>query len=279
MPYSTIISADELQQQINQVVVIDCRFALEDPSLGLARYAQAHLPNAIYADLDQHLSSPINDISGRHPLPKFDHLIKQLCAWGIHAHTQVVTYDDMSGFFAARLWWLLKALGHQNVAVLDGGIQAWQTAGHLVETDIPLLAACQYIATPNEHSWWDIQQLQQHLAANDCILIDARAKSRFNGDEEPIDPVAGHIPGAVNLPITENLNSQGQLLAPAQLRENYHALIGNISSQSVVHSCGSGVFACFGVLSMEVAGLPGSKLYPGSWSEWCRDPDRGIATR
>lgn len=279
MPYSTIISAGQLQQQINELIVVDCRFALEDPTQGLSRYHRGHIPNAIYADLDQHLSSPISNTSGRHPLPNFADLSDQLGRWGIHPQTQLVAYDDMSGFFAARLWWLLKTLGHQNVAVLDGGIQAWQAAGYPIETDIPTPATCQYEALPDEHRWWDIQELQQHLTANDCVLIDARTKPRFDGDEEPIDPVAGHIPGAVNLPITDNLNAQGQFLAPAQLRKNYQALIGNTPPANVVHNCGSGVFACFGILSMEVAGLSASKLYPGSWSEWCRDPARGVATR
>lgn len=258
--------------------MIDCRFALEDPSLGIARYRQSHLPGASFADLDQNLSSPIYATSGRHPLPAFDALASQLGKWGINSATQVVAYDDMSGFFASRLWWLLRTLGHQKVAVLEGGIQAWQAAGQPLEAATPKINHTHFKARIDEQAWWDVDELQQQLNRRDCVLIDVRTKLRFDGIEEPIDPVAGHIPGAVNLPITENLDAKGYFLDAANLRNNYQRLIGDVMPDKVAHNCGSGVFACFGVLAMEVAGLPGSKLYPGSWSEWIRDPSRGVAT-
>lgn len=278
MPFTTLISAKELAQHYDDCIVIDCRFALDDVSLGESLYQQGHLPDARYADLDKHLSSPITASSGRHPLPDFDKLIAQLGNWGIDHHAQVVAYDDMSGFYASRLWWLLRTLGHQNVAVLDGGIQAWQATVQRQQTKLPSISPCQYTAKLNRHAWRDVNELQQHIAADDCVLIDARAKERFAGSNEPIDPIAGHIPSAVNYPITENLNDEGKFLDSGSLRKHYQHLINKSPADKVVHYCGSGVFSCFAILAMEIAGLYGSKLYPGSWSEWIRDPARGVAT-
>ncbi len=278
MSYSTLISTEHLQQAYDDCVVVDCRFALNEPTLGETLYWQGHLPKARYADLDKHLSSPITPTSGRHPLPDFEKLMTQLGQWGIDRDTQVITYDDMSGFFASRLWWLMKTLGHQHVAVLDGGMQAWQAISGKLETNAPQVSVCTYSGQVNRGAWWDVSQLQQNLSANDCVLIDVRAKERFDGTEEPIDSIAGHIPGALNIPITELLDEQGKFLQPGSLRQQYQRVIGSTMPNKVVHSCGSGVFACFGILAMEAAGLSGAKLYPGSWSEWIRDPKRGIET-
>lgn len=189
----------------------------------------------------------------------------------------MVAYDDASGMFAARLWWLLRTLGHTSVNVLEGGIQAWEAIGQALETGIPHCTARQFKPQLNRDAWRDVEQLQQDLSSGTWVLIDARARERFDGINEPIDPVAGHIPGSVNMPITENLSNEGYFLTPESLRNNYAGLIGNVPPEQVIHSCGSGVFACFGILAMEVAGLKGSRLYPGSWSEWIRDSDREIA--
>jgi len=279
VPYTTLISAAELSRELETCLVIDCRFSLADTQLGEQQYRKAHIPGARYAHLDHHLSNPITPTSGRHPLPDFDQLIEQIRVWGIGNHNQVIAYDDANGAYASRLWWLLRTLGHTQVAVLEGGIQTWESNGYTLESTLPDAQKTAFAAHLNRHAWWDIDELQQHLKAKDCVLIDARAKQRFDGISEPIDPVAGHIPGSVNLFIGDILDSRGLFLKPEQLREQYQQCIGDIHPSQAIHSCGSGVFACFGILAMEVAGLKGSKLYPGSWSEWIRDPARGVATR
>ncbi|MEE9448154.1 MAG: sulfurtransferase [Arenicellales bacterium] len=281
MPFTTLISVADLSHSLTlkpTLITVDCRFSLADTGLGKKLYLQGHLPNARYAHLDAHLSSPITPTSGRHPLPDFTQLTTQIEQWGITNQSQVVVYDDVSGGFAARLWWLLRTLGYDNVAVLNGGIQAWQAAGHSLETELPHCTPSQFQTQLDDQSWWDINELQQHLTNNDCVLIDARATERFEGLEEPIDSVAGHIPGSVNLPTSENLDQHGLFLNADMIKAHYQALIGEIDAKQVVHSCGSGVFACFGVLAMEYAGLGGSKIYPGSWSEWIRDTKRDVAT-
>lgn len=278
MPYTTLISAAELSRQLENCLVIDCRFSLADTQQGEQAYLRAHIPGARYAHLDRDLSSPITPSSGRHPLPDFERLIDKVQAWGITNNSQVIAYDDANGAYASRLWWLLRTLGHTNVAVLEGGFQAWEAANYALESTPPECQKTEFTAHLDRQAWWDIDTLQQHLAAKDCVLIDARAKERFDGISEPIDPIAGHIPGSVNLFIGDNLDQQGFFLSPSQLRAQYLQCTADIKPSQTIHSCGSGVFACFGILAMEVAGLRGSKLYPGSWSEWIRDPARGVAT-
>ncbi len=278
MPYTTLISAESLARHQADCLIIDCRFSLADTDLGEKLYHQGHIAGARYAHLDRHLSREITPETGRHPLPDFDILAAQLGLWGISEQSRVVVYDDTAGSFASRLWWLLRTLGHPKVAVLEGGIQAWLTAGELLETDLPACSPAQFKPALIKANWSDIEQLQQALATGETLLIDARAKERFDGVSEPIDPVAGHIPGSVNMPVTENLDTRGFFLPVEALRKNYLSVMGEAAPEHVTHSCGSGVFACFGVLAMEIAGLKGSKIYPGSWSEWIRDPTRGIAT-
>lgn len=278
MAYTTLISNSALEQHLSEYLIIDCQFNLADTTQGERQYREAHIPGARYADLDKHLSSPITANSGRHPLPEFDTLIEQIQAWGISNDTQVIVYDDAGGTYAARLWWLLRALGHTTVAVLEGGIPAWAASGKPLESAFPKITPGSFTPALKRDSWWDIAELQRHFMAKNCILIDARSKERFEGVSEPIDPVAGHIPGSVNLFIAENLTENGFFIDSTTLKHNYLQVIGDFNPTEVIHSCGSGVFACFGVLSMEVAGLKGSKLYPGSWSEWIRDPSRKVAT-
>ncbi len=278
MPFTSFISALELKQTLSETLLIDCRFNLADPDQGLRQYLEAHIPGARYAHLDLHLSSPITANSGRHPLPDFDTLIDQIRAWGISNTTQVVAYDDAGGAYASRLWWLLRTLGHTSVAVLNGGISAWVAAAEPLESTLPETLDGKFSPKLNRDAWWDVEQLQQHLITKDCVLVDARAKERFEGVSEPIDPIAGRIPGSVNLFIAENIGPDGLIIDADSLRKNYLAVIGDTAPDHVIHSCGSGVFACFGILCMEYAGLKGSKLYPGSWSEWIRDPARKIAT-
>lgn len=279
MVFKTLITADQLSTLDAEYCLIDCRFSLADPEHGFKQYLTGHLPGAYYADLEKDLSSAITADTGRHPLPDFNQLTKKINSWGITDATQVVVYDDINGSFAARLWWLLRTLNHQNVAVLDGGIQAWQASGQTLRQGVPLpvsSAKASFTGTVDKSSWCDIGELQASLKTNDCLLIDSRAQERFSGQQEPIDPVAGHIPGAVNLPNTDNIDQAGFFLNSDLLRKNYQRLIGNMPIQKVIHQCGSGVFACQAILAMEHAGLKGSKLYAGSWSEWIRDPKRNV---
>ena len=278
MLYTTLISAESLARNQADCLIIDCRFSLADTDLGEKLYRQGHIAGARYAHLNRHLSREITPETGRHPLPDFDTLAAQLGLWGISEKSQVVVYDDTAGSFASRLWWLLRTLGHPKVAVLEGGIQAWLAAGELLETELSASSTAQFKPALIKANWSDIEQLQQALATGDTLLIDARAKERFDGVSEPIDPVAGHIPGSVNMPVSENLDALGFFLPVETLRKNYLSVMGETAPKRVTHSCGSGVVACFGVLAMEIAGLKGSKIYPGSWSEWIRDPTRGIAT-
>lgn len=274
-----LVSANSLAQHLHTHLIIDCRFSLADTKLGEQHYLDGHIPGARYAHLAEHLSSKITPESGRHPLPDFDILVTQLGLWGVNDQSSVVVYDDASGSYAARLWWLLRSLGHIQVRVLDGGIQAWQAAGEGLDTSAPNISPTHFRPTLNHAAWEDTESLQKRLAAKDCVLIDARAEERFDGSCEPIDPIAGHIPGSVNMPISKNIDTRGFFEPAKTLRGNYLKVMGTATADQVIHSCGSGVFACLGILAMEVAGLKSSKLYPGSWSEWIRDPARNVATK
>lgn len=280
MTYSTLISAADLNQHLANPnwVIVDCRFTLADTEAGFYAYRHGHITNARYAHLDKDLSSRIADFTGRHPLPNFTVFTKKLGEWGINNTTQVIVYDDASGAFAARLWWLLRHVGHTSVAVLDGGYQHWGKLGLPVTTTLPKITPRIFRAYPEENTCLTAIEVQNGLAQKTLCLIDARTPERFRGEHEPIDPVAGHIPGALNRPFQLNLDSNGLFLLPDELRRQFNAIIGDKNPQQVVHTCGSGVTACHNLLSMEVAGLTGAKLYAGSWSEWIRDKNKPIAT-
>ena len=280
MSYTNVISVAELAALIDdpQTVVVDCRFALADPELGQRQYNEGHLPGAVYADLDRDLSSSPTATSGRHPLPDAMKLAGTLASWGIDPTKQVVAYDASGSAFAARFWWLTRWLGLENVAVLDGGIAAWQGAGHELTAELPSLVPSTFAATPNRNMWLSTSELQAGLEAGQLTLVDARAPARYQGEEEPIDPVAGHVPGALNLPQSQNLNEAAEFRSPSDLAERFEPVLGDRHPTQVVHMCGSGVTACVNLLAGELAGYQGMKLYPGSWSEWIRDPERGVAT-
>jgi thiosulfate/3-mercaptopyruvate sulfurtransferase len=279
MNHRTLISASELHHFSQpDWVIIDCRFSLADSAAGSYAYRHGHIPNARYAHLDNDLSAAITDRTGRHPLPDFKALAKKLGEWGVSNHSQVVVYDDAGGAFAGRLWWLLRALGHDNVAVLDGGIKHWQQSGYELTTALPRIKQVSFRAYLNDNLWLTAGQVENQLARKAITLIDARTPERYRGEQEPIDPVAGHIPYALNRAFQLNLTAQGLFLAPDQLRAQFKQLIGEVKPEHVVHYCGSGVTACHNVLAMEHAGLYGSKLYAGSWSEWIRNKNRAVAT-
>jgi thiosulfate/3-mercaptopyruvate sulfurtransferase len=276
--FNTIISAQQLQQQLEHYCIFDCRFNLADTGYGCRVYEQGHIAGAQYLDLDQDLSSPITAESGRHPLPDPDALLNHLRACGVTPSTQVVVYDDAGGAMAARAWWLLRWLGHTAVAVLDGGFPAWQTAGFSIASVADSYSSTSSdtateTARPDTDQVVDSSAVLSNIADKKFTLVDARASARFKGEVEPIDPVAGHIPGALNRPLTDNLQ-QGLFKSARDLHREWQSVIDGIDPENIVHMCGSGVTACHNQLAMEIAGLHGSRIYPGSWSEWIRDPQR-----
>jgi thiosulfate/3-mercaptopyruvate sulfurtransferase len=279
MNYTTLISAEILYQHLNDPnwIIIDCRFSLADTDAGFSAYRHGHIPNARYAHLNNDLSSRITDFTGRHPLPNMKELINKLGDWGIDNNSQVVVYDDVNGAIAGRLWWLLRNLGHDKVAVLDGGFEYWHKRLYPVTTILPTIKPSVFRAYLTDNSTLTALEVQNSLAQKTICLIDARTPERYHGEHEPIDPVAGHIPSAINRPFQLNLDSNGLFLSAEDLRSQFKQLIGNKNPQQVVHTCGSGVTACHNLLAMEVAGLAGSKLYAGSWSEWIRNKNRPIA--
>ena len=279
MSYNTLITAQALHQNINNPnwIIIDCRFSLADSAAGHYAYRHGHIPNARYADLNKDLSSEIHSYTGRHPLPNYNVLAQKLGSWGISSDSQVVVYDDAAGAFAGRLWWLLRSLGHDNVAVLDGGIKHWQKLSLPITTKLPTVKPTIYRPYLNPNLWLNAEQVTNELARKKIRLIDARTPERYKGEQEPIDPVAGHIPGAINRPLQLNINAEGLFLSPDQLKSQFKQILGSINPEHTVHYCGSGVTACHNLLAMEYAGLTGSKLYAGSWSEWITNPNRAIA--
>jgi thiosulfate/3-mercaptopyruvate sulfurtransferase len=271
--YDTLIDLKVLRTHLADTAwcVVDCRTSLADAAYGRSAYAAGHIPGAAFADLATDLSGPVvAGITGRHPLPERATLARTFGSLGIGASTQVVAYDADNGAFAARLWWLLRWLGHPTVAVLDGGLAAWQDAALPLASGAEARAATEFpIRTALTRS---VEAQQVALADPRCVLLDARAEVRFRGEVEPIDPIAGHIPGAICMPFEGNLDPTGHFLAPAALRARF-ADVG----RNVVCYCGSGVTACHNILAMRHAGLPEAALYPGSFSEWITDPTRPVA--
>lgn len=277
--YKTIVDCHTLAGHLHDPdwVVVDCRFTLSDPEAGRRAYAAGHIPGARYAHLEEDLSGPVTATSGRHPLPDPQRLAQRFGEWGIHPGTQLVVYDDTFGAMAARLWWLARWLGLDSVALLDGGLPRWQREGHPLTAEPPAIVPTTFLPSVRQELWVDTACAA--VAARDpgWLLIDARAEERFNGEIELIDPVAGHIPGAINLPYEDNLHLSGRLASPEELRALYRAQLGSVPPDRVVLMCGSGVTACHNILAMEHAGLHGAKLYAGSWSQWITDPSRPVA--
>ena len=280
MVYETLIEPAALHARLGDPnwVVVDCRFNLLDPEAGRCAYRQGHIPGAYYAHLEEDLSGPVTPDSGRHPLPAAQHLACTLGAWGIRETSQVVVYDDAGGAIAARLWWLLRWLGHRTCAVLDGGLPAWNAQDLPLRPAMPERHIGVFPERHNDDLWVDSATVLATVVQGDELLLDARANARYRGEQEPIDPVAGHIPNAVNLPLEGNLTREGWFLEPAALRSRFAAVLGERAPAQVLHMCGSGVTACHNLLAMEVAGLQGARLYVGSWSEWIRNPDRPVVT-
>ncbi len=282
MDYKTLVSTDILAAHLQDAnwAVFDCRFDLSKPRWGGEEYQKAHIPGALYADLDLDLAGPITSTSGRHPLPQSDRWRATVSNWGITAATQVVAYDSAGGSLAAvRLWWLLRASGHFRVALLDGGYPKWLRENRGLDAAQPAARPTSQFTGDWASNCMVTMGEMLHLYRDPTLrLIDARSGERYRGEIEPIDPIAGHIPGAVNRPYAQNLNSDQTFKSPDQLRAEFTDLLGEVSPQNAIAYCGSGVTAGHNLLAMEIAGLSGARLYPGSWSEWIRDPGRPIQT-
>jgi len=273
-----LITANQLEEIINSgenVLLCDCRFDLADTAAGRKAYEESHIPGAIYVDLDQDLSGEKTGKNGRHPLPTPDAWAKTKIRLGMDNNTLVVAYDKQGSVYASRLWWMLKATGHANVRVLDGGLDAWNgPIGIVPRKPTPTsqtVEAMPYVGLVS------VDAVIENLQTKKNVVIDARANDRFHGQNETLDPVAGHIPGAINHFFKDNLSATA-FKTPEQLYKDFVDFLGPIKASNVIHQCGSGVTACHNLLAMEIAGLKGSRLYAGSWSEWCADPQRSVET-
>ena len=265
------------------LLLCDCSFDLSDTGAGVRSHAERHIPGAIYLNLDQDLSAPKSTVAGapsagRHPLPTREAFVARLAALGFRDDLPVVAYDGSGGMYAARLWWMLRWVGHAAVQVLDGGLAAWAAAGGALQSGaVPARPSGSFTLRPPLVSTLAFEDLLDGLGRGSRLIVDARAPDRFRGENETMDPVGGHIPGAVNRSFRDNLDASSRFKPATALKEEFRQVIGATAPAAVIHQCGSGVSACHNLLAMEVAGLSGSLLYPGSWSEWCADPSRPVA--
>ncbi|MCL2656556.1 MAG: sulfurtransferase [Betaproteobacteria bacterium] len=277
--HTPLISAEALHAQLNagQLFLFDCRHDLAQTEKGRLAYAAGHLLGAYFLHLDEALSGEKTGRNGRHPLPEREAFIARMEALGLQDSSHVVAYDDAGGMYAARLWWMLRWVGFDAVAVLDGGIQAWTQAGFALSSEAPAQRPAGHLAHRPPLPVANADELLSALGASSLLVVDARAADRFRGENETLDPVGGHIPGASNRPFRDNLDSDGRFKSAAQLKTEWLAILAGRRPEQVVAQCGSGVTACHNLLALEIAGLSGARLYPGSWSEWCSDPSRPVA--
>lgn len=280
MSFKTLISTAELASHLEDPkwVVLDCRFSLVNPVKGRRDYEQAHIPGALYADLDKDLAGPVTPgVTGRHPLPSVDQAARTFSNWGIDSGVQVVAYDDAGGALAAvRAWWMLRWLGHETVAVLDGGWQAWLAEERPVRSGWEIRPAAAFIPHPRPDLLVSAMEVDQMRRDPRCRVFDARTAARYRGENETIDPVAGHIPGALSAPYLDNLTPQGKFRPIKELRQHYQDLLGDVPAEQTAFYCGSGVTSIHDILAMKHAGLEEGRLYVGSWSEWITDPNRPV---
>ncbi len=274
--HTTLISVDVLHSRLETAVAIDCRFDLANPEAGRQAFAEGHIPGARYAHLDTDLSGPKSNLTGRHPLPDSTTLAATFGRFGITSNTQVFAYDADNGMFASRLWWLLRWSGHRSVAVLDGGFKAWTMAGLPISRDAHAPVVANFRAETDDSLVVSADEVARRAIQSDWRILDARAPERFRGEVEPLDPVAGHIPGARNHPFAWNMGGDGRWLSPHELATKLNLSLDGVRSERAIMMCGSGVTACHNLLALEIAGLHGAKLYAGSWSEWIRDPRRPV---
>ncbi len=278
--HTTLITPDDLHAHLDDPAwaVVDCRFSLADTERGRRAYGEAHIPGAVYAHLDDDLSGPIlPGVTGRHPLPETGAFAQTLSNWGIDAGVQVAAYDDFGGGIAARLWWMLRWMGHDAVAVLDGGFPAWQRLGLPTRPGVETRSPRRFVPQPRPARLVDVETVDARRSDPAYRLVDARAAERYRGEHEPIDPIAGHIPGAVSAPFAGNLDDDGCFLPPDTLRARFETLLGDVPPEHAICYCGSGVTAAHNLLALVHAGLGEALLYPGSWSHWITDPTRPVA--
>jgi thiosulfate/3-mercaptopyruvate sulfurtransferase len=278
--YTTIVSTDTLAPHLgdDSWAIIDCRFELAEPAWGETVYRSGHVPGAVYADLDRDLSGSKTGHNGRHPLPDPTRFMEKLSRWGIRRGVQVVVYDQDAGLYAGRLWWLLRSFGHDRVALLNGGYAKWIREGRPIRAGNERRPPRTFDGVWQPGRYVTADEMQALALDPAHRVIDVRAAERFRGEVEPMDPVAGHVPGATNRFSRLNLHEDGTILAPDVLRDQFTKLLGPVPSQNAVFYCGSGVFSCHSLLSLAHAGLEPGRLYNGSWSEWCQDPSRPVAT-
>jgi thiosulfate/3-mercaptopyruvate sulfurtransferase len=276
-----LVTTEELAAHLGDLdwIVVDARHELTDPKRGPAAYAAGHVPGAYFMHTDYDLSGEKTGKNGRHPLPDIDTFAAKMNAMGLAPEKQVVVYDDLAGNFAVRLWWLLRWLGHDKVALLDGGFPLWAKEARPLNKDVPPPRQGSFVPRPHLGDTVDIDFVDRFREDPSLKLIDARAGERFKGLNETIDPVAGHVPGAINRFWKDNLNPDGTFKKPEKLRTELLALLGPTEAEDAVHMCGSGVTSCHNMFAMALAGLSPGRLYPGSWSEWCADTSRPIATQ
>lgn len=281
MSFTSLVSTEELAKHLDDPdwIVFDCRFTLTAPESGREHYLHDHIEGARYVHLDNDLSSPITPRTGRHPLPDKDKFVQWLRNNGVSNNSQVVVYDESFGAMAGRLWWLLKWAGHDAVALLDGCYPKWRREGHKTSHELPETKSSNFEANFRDEMIISADEVLEFVNGNNkAVLIDARAEERFSGDIEMLDKVAGHIPGAINFPYEDNLDMGGDFLSAEELKEQFNNITNSKTPDKVIHMCGSGVTACHNMIAMEAAGLDGSKLYPGSWSEWITDTTRPVLT-
>jgi thiosulfate/3-mercaptopyruvate sulfurtransferase len=278
--FTTLISVADLAGHLDDPnwVICDCRHDLADTEAGRRAWRESHVPGARFVHLDEDLSAPKSGRNGRHPLPDPERFARRVGELGISNSSQVVAYDASGGYYAARMWWMLRWLGHESAAVLDGGWDAWRKAPHPITDQIPVIKAARFTVRLRSDVAYESAAIVANLGTSGALLLDARSPDRYRGENETLDPVAGHIPGAANRFFKLNLDADGGFKPPSALREEFNAVIGARAPSDVIHYCGSGVTACHNLLAMEIAGLAGSRLYPGSWSEWIADPSRPVAT-
>ena len=280
MTFTTLILVNELAAHLDNAgwAICDCRHDLVDTGTGTRAFGDSHIPGARFVHLDVDLSAPLTGRNGRHPLPDPERFARRVGELGIGNDSQVIAYDASGGYYAARLWWMLRWIGHDAVAVLDGGWDAWVRAGLPVTSKAPAVTPARFSPRIRGNASIDARQIAARVGQRPPLLLDARSPDRYRGENETLDPVAGHIPGAVNRFFKLNLEADGRFKPSAVLRRDLSSALGGVPPTQVVHYCGSGVTACHNLLAMEIAGLAGSRLYPGSWSEWVSDRSRPVAT-
>ena len=278
-PLTSLINTTDLLSLDGDRIIFDCRFDLMNPEAGQQEYDAAHIEGAVYVNLDEVMSSTVTSTSGRHPLPSKESFAEFLRACGASEHTQLIAYDNSAGLFAARFWWMCRWIGHESVAILDGGFNAWKQQGGHVTAEVPVFEKQGDLRVKQSlEAVVDVNEVLKASEQQHRTVVDVRAAERFKGEVEPIDPIAGHVPNAINIPLSKNYDSEGQFLTSEELQGLYHEALGVYEANEPIAMCGSGVTACLSRFCIELAGLPAVSVYPGSWSEWIRDPNRGVAT-